>query len=392
MRHADERARTQLDLYVQVPYSALRFDSSPLGFAARYQVSADITVLDAQGRPTLIVESPIWDRSVTVPVFAETESRTARDITTRSVILDPGKYLVALEIIDHNANTIVYREISADVRDLDQPLAVSDLVLLDSYDSETRTVLPRVSNVIGGQSLSFDILFELYTDRSRTVTLTRELVPIHRGITAYVAKPVLADTAMVDIPEGRHQMVSTFPVADLGVGSYRVRIRVQDGNRTDAAECVVFAQWTGLSLHLDDLDKAIDQMVYAASKRELREIREGDSEAERRRLFNEFWKELDPTPQTERNERMEEYYFRVNAANQRFSYGRRPGWQTDRGHVLILHGDPEEMWRQTYSFNAEPYEVWYYYRIGRRYVFVDATGFGDYELLVPVWDERTRIR
>ena len=69
-----------------------------------------------------------------------------------------------------------------------------------------------------------------------------------------------------------------------------------------------------------------------------------------------------------------------------------PGWKTDRGHVLILHGYPDNVDQQTFSFGTEPWEVWYYYRIGRQFIFVDKTGFGDYELMVPIWDERTRIR
>ena len=88
---------------------------------------------------------------------------------------------------------------------------------------------------------------------------------------------------------------------------------------------------------------------------------------------------------------MEEYYYRIEYANRVFG-NIVPGWKTDRGHVLMEFGYPDLIDRQTYSFGAEPWEVWYYYRIARQYIFVDKTGFGDYELMVPIWYERTRIR
>jgi hypothetical protein len=41
---------------------------------------------------------------------------------------------------------------------------------------------------------------------------------------------------------------------------------------------------------------------------------------------------------------------------------------------------------------TKPYEVWEYYELNRRYVFVDESGFGDYRLLYPIWDDRNRLR
>ncbi len=394
----DDSGLTQLDLYTAIAYSALRFEPGPRGFTATYQVQAEITALDAQGRPTFVLQSPIWDRSITVPLFAETTPADQFDVTTHSVHLAPGPYLLTFQITDRSTSETLLREQTITVRDLGLPLALSDIVLLDSYDSATNAVHPRVSGMLGGEQLSFDVFFELYTDRPRTLTMIRELLPVYQSTSSLShtdllaeLRPVFADTTTTEIAAGRHQMVSQFSTSDLGVGTFKVRIRVLDDTHSAAVERTVVSEWSGLASYLDDLDQAIKQMVYAGSRRELQRIRGGATEAERRRLFNEFWKKRDPTPETTRNEQMEQYFYRVSVATRRYS-SVRPGWQTDRGHVLILHGDPEDVNRQTYSFNAEPYEVWYYYRIGRRYVFVDATGFGDYELLVPIWDDRTRIR
>jgi len=177
------------------------------------------------------------------------------------------------------------------------------------------------------------------------------------------------------------------------VGEYIVRVKVEDedGRILDSVEKAMTSEWTGLAEHIRDLAEAIAQLEYIAKTRELSHIRDGRTEAERLDRFKEFWRKRDPTPSTAHNERMEEYYYRISFANRQYgNFG--AGWKTDRGLVMVKFGEPDHIDRHPYSFNTDPYEVWYYYSINRRFIFIDKTGFGDYELLVPYWDERTRIR
>jgi hypothetical protein len=79
---------------------------------------------------------------------------------------------------------------------------------------------------------------------------------------------------------------------------------------------------------------------------------------------------------------MDEYYLRVEYANENFSTN-RDGWETDRGRIYVLYGEPTDIERHPFEINSKPYEVWYYDHLNRRFVFVDYTGFGDYELTWP---------
>ena len=162
------------------------------------------------------------------------------------------------------------------------------------------------------------------------------------------------------------------------------------GEVLDRARQMIVARWTGLEQHISDIDEAISQLEYTANRRDIEYMMEPESRAERYARFREFWDRRDPTPGTRRNEGMEEYYSRVSSANSRYG-SVEEGWRTDRGFVLVRFGEPDFVKRKPHSFDYEPYEVWVYERIGRRFIFVDKTGFGDYQLLVPVWDERTRI-
>jgi GWxTD domain-containing protein len=128
-----------------------------------------------------------------------------------------------------------------------------------------------------------------------------------------------------------------------------------------------------------------------ARDRDLRAMRDAATPEARLRLFQAFWSERDPSPGTPRNERMEEYYYRVAYANERYTRLRDAGWSTDRGEVYIRFGEPDDVEVHPFNFGTRPYQVWTYYRSGRRFIFVDETGGGDFELLVPIWDDRTRL-
>lgn len=77
-------------------------------------------------------------------------------------------------------------------------------------------------------------------------------------------------------------------------------------------------------------------------------------------FIEEFWQRRDPDPDTEHNAFKAEYEERIARAAMLFRGEGRPGWQTDRGRILILFGPPQE--RLTYPVDAAGYcrEVWYY--------------------------------
>ena len=53
------------------------------------------------------------------------------------------------------------------------------------------------------------------------------------------------------------------------------------------------------------------------------------------------------------------------------------GWKTDRGRVLILYGEPNEIERFPNQMDKKPYEIWHYDDVegGVIFVFADLSGF-----------------
>ncbi|MDX1740611.1 MAG: GWxTD domain-containing protein, partial [Rhodothermales bacterium] len=244
----------------------------------------------------------------------------------------------------------------------------------------------------------FSVMYEVYLRQARSVQISRQLFRLPDGVASSDTDPESSELTFTDaeskfLDSRRSQHIVTIPMEDVRLGRYLIRIAVQDeqGNVIDMSEKEFWVDWMGLAEHISDIDEAIAQLQYIAKRKEIRHIREPESKSERLARFLDFWRKRDPSPGTRRNERMEEYYYRVSHANRRYG-SLIDGWKTDRGQVVVLFGEPDFVESHPYNFNVEPYEVWYYYSIGRRFIFVDRTGLGDYQLLVPIWDERTRIR
>jgi GWxTD domain-containing protein len=103
----------------------------------------------------------------------------------------------------------------------------------------------------------------------------------------------------------------------------------------------------------------------------------------REKFVQQFWLRRNPTPGTATNKFKEEHYRRIAYANAHFGAA-IPGWKTDRGHMYIVYGPPDEMESHP---QGRPYaiEVWLYHHIdgignNLTLTFIRTTGDNDYRL------------
>jgi GWxTD domain-containing protein len=137
-------------------------------------------------------------------------------------------------------------------------------------------------------------------------------------------------------------------------------------------------QWVNMPRSLRDFELAVSVLEHIASKEEYSELKRPFGK-QRREKFEEFWKKRDPTPHTEFNEAMAEYYRRVDYAMVNFG-NKGEGWKTDRGKTYILYGSPSNTERQL-SPTAPPREIWTYVNLKRRFIFIDQNRNGNYKLV-----------
>ena len=405
VRGEEEGGQTRLDIYLKVPYTSLRFLSTTEGFTARYEATVKIYTIDDNDQPDHLVQMRRWTQSTTVEHFDATQAEHMYSPTTQSLKLSPGHYHAQLQVEDQSSGEMYRQERQVRVRSLRGAVAVSDLLLLDGYEEESNTIYPSVTGQVGTDRAHLHFFYELYANQAQQLKVTRKIRRLkEKGQLSSVRKllglaeeeqgeEVFEDTEAKKVPTGRMQAVAEVPMDSLQAGNYVASLVVKDrrGHQLAVVSESFSIRWAGLDQHIRQLNAAIAQLQYIAKEEEIEYITEPSSRREQLLRFRNFWDKRDPTPSTGRNERMEEYYYRVSLANRKF--GRlMDGWKTDRGHVQVLFGEPDYVERHSYEAGSDPYQVWYYYRIGRRFIFVDESGSGDYELMVPIWDARTRIR
>lgn len=148
-----------------------------------------------------------------------------------------------------------------------------------------------------------------------------------------------------------------------------------------AAASVKASELAGLTA--DELADEFRKAQYVATDQEIKTFSQITSEEGRREFVAKFWADVEPGRLGRPSITRLAYLQRISVANQRYSAMGREGWRTDRGRVLVLYADPDEIERVPSSDQSKPYEIWHFYAIenGVDFVFVDRSGFGDYILV-----------
>lgn len=136
-------------------------------------------------------------------------------------------------------------------------------------------------------------------------------------------------------------------------------------------------------------DKFFNETQLIMSKDEVKVYKHLPDEAARESFIEDFWKKRDPTPGTEANENRMEYERRIEYVERFFKekIGKGRGWDSDRGKVYLLLGEPDERSTQHGTIIdrfGQPkrvlMEIWIYNYHRLRLDFSDANGFGVYRL------------
>ena len=144
----------------------------------------------------------------------------------------------------------------------------------------------------------------------------------------------------------------------------------------------------------DWLGNEVPDIITEAERRAFLEL---STNEEREQFVEIFWDRRNPHHESPENSFKEEHYRRLAYADEHFASG-IPGRKTDRGHIYILWGPPDEIeshptggiYERTPgqgggSSNAYPWELWRYRRledIGENIEieFIDPTNSGEYHL------------
>jgi GWxTD domain-containing protein len=384
-------AGSRLDVFTQVGYDALSFVKRDELYAAAYEMT--ISIFDSTN--TLVSEK-LWTEEVKGVSFERSVSPGLSSVSQRAFEVKPGNY--SLRVVMRDKESGISRRVTRQilVSDFFKPdFSLSDIMLLSrvGMQGEKRSITPNISSNVGSIADAFFAYIEVYN--------TRKLDSV-RFVTDVLNKKgerTLRVDTLVSLNPGRNERILRIPHASLPLGDFKLLVKArpvhespdEDTSSLATTNRQIIVRWSGLSRSVKDLDLAIEQVRYIAKDDELSLLKDAKTQEEKQARFMAFWKKRDPNPNTPRNERMEEYYARVEYANKQFRHY-VDGWRTDMGMVYIIFGAPNNVDRHPFEVDSKPYEVWAYYEINYSFVFIDQTGFGDYRLETPIWEVWQRPR
>jgi len=362
-----------VQLAFQVPYRELFFRPVESGYRAEF----DLVMVLFRGDDQLGGE--LWNEAVEVAEYDDTRSGTEH--VTRVYQMDVPSSEVRAEITLREARAGRENRISWDVeipayRSL--ALSLSSLWMTDCPDTMEPVAIPprswRLQHRLGEPLRDICVVGEVYrqADADGPIRLRWRIVE-PRGEELRRGEEEVNGGSR--IPFRLHPDISS-----LWLGSYVIEVTASSGEHRAQRSFEFQVDESTAALEMDP-ERSLELIGLIATDEEERQLKAA-SPVERKEAWNRFWKGRDPSPGTPENEFKEEFFRRVQYADETFS-SLGPGWRTDRGRIYIQYGPPDNIDTYPYNIDSRPYEVWTYTSLGRRFVFVDYDGFGRYELARP---------
>jgi GWxTD domain-containing protein len=358
-------------LHVELPYSELAFRKVPGGLEASFDLVVHVYRGDRQ------VNGDVWNERVRVAGRSDLTGKSARFARDIPFALQPGVYQFDVRLAETNAGL----EGRLCLR-LEVPLRLPGQVFLSSVLVGECGLAGSIRELRRDPHISADI-----DERQPTVCAYAEAYRAESEADSIALSWGLQASTGEMVREGKATFVSTgsttrltweIELGDLWLDAYLLEVVVRTAGQEASGSATILLQSESDPALSAFFREGLGVLAYISEEDEFARLRMATPE-DRQRLWDEFWAKRDPTPGDGQNEFKEEFFQRVHYANREFTVT-RPGWKTDRGRTYIVHGPPDDIRREPYYAGGQSVEVWYYDQLGMRFVFVDRTGYGDYEL------------
>ncbi len=374
-----------LEIYYKIFNDGLQYIKQEDRFVADYEFNVVILGTDNNQ-----VTGYSRERKHEVNTYKDTKSGTSFLVNQIELQVPQGKFKVVCKLIDKISGKVSSGERDLHVGELFRNeidmsaiefiLATNDTTAARSaFDKGEKRIVPAVSRSLSGESGHLSFYVELYNQETTPAEAT-----IVYKVRFNESKTVYTDELAVVLDKPVIRLIKAIPTDDLRSGSYDVLLELKDDhNRSIAQRKERFeVEWSLTAMIKHDFETAVDQLRYIASKEETEMLKKTEVGL-RSEAFEEFWRGHDKYPETPENETRELYYSRVRHADKYFSVVNQPGWRTDRGRIYIIFGEPDNVERYPFELESVPYQIWYYFKLSRTFVFEDTHHTGDYYLKFP---------
>lgn len=373
----DDSTLGRLTVYVAFANDILQFVKGRQGnFTANYDLL--FRVLDKKGN--VIAEKSTGGRQIAVANFEATNDQELNNRSQVDFDVVPGEYKLTIDLTDYDTQKNLHREKIIPVKTLGiTRLSLSEIlfaqrVIKDSLDRIIK-LIPNLEHHDAQADSAFWAYWEIYPIMA--ADSVRLWFTIFDGMERVVARGSEMLFPHRRIMPYQLELKKLIPQP----GRYVILVQVSQRDKEFSVRGRFSANWNQYNLVKSNIRLAIEALKEFIPSNEFQSL-EKLPEPERQTWLNQFWKQRDPTPGTDRNELQEEFYRRVDFVNQHFTVNSidKEGWKTDRGGIYIKYGPPTDVERHNEQLNLPPVEIWYYAHLQRRFIFEDKSGVGDFQL------------
>ncbi len=312
--------------------------------------------------------------NVVVASFKET-TRTDESVLYEEIItLPPGRYEFTVAVRDDGSARTAEDGATLAVPTLGTS-GLSTPVSFARAGMRTRlSTLPQViANPTGGATFGRDSIVPFVVEAYGGESGPRVLQYIVR---AENGRGLYRDSVTIPSRGGLHAGVLNVPISRVGIGA--MTLAVWTPGASDTTRAPFFVGFGG-DLPLASFEEMLSYLRWFAPTYRLQALKDTASE-HRPAAWAAFVREnTDPSGQSDA---LREYFARLLEANTRFREETLPGWQTDRGKVILGLGRPDQVYEQMgRGLNTQGrQQVWEYRRFNIALTFYDQNGFGRWKL------------
>ncbi len=371
----------------KIPLSRLVFEKGADLFIAQYRLSVEVF---NTGNDKFITRT-IKEKNIQVPDYSQTVSSDVYSEGVLGLNLKPGDYSVVAILYDyksgkeHKFPSIILHIDS--IKKFYNPLIISKELI--PCNEKQSPVLANYSGNLPFDENEYSFIFAVKNNRmdSLFIKVIQDEDTVYRGVMNELLKGTLLPVEcggkiLIEF----NQDLKEFSIFRIDRISNRIKegpflIRISD--KPDFSESNDFklnCKWINKPRSLRDPEIAIKALKFIEKDSVINSLLDANKEEYQKEL-ELYWKKIDPTPLTEFNPLMQEYYLRIDYASKNFTtIEGTNGADTDRGKIYIKFGKPSEIDRSS-DDHGYVVETWTYNNTQRKFVFIDKKGTGEFSLI-----------
>jgi GWxTD domain-containing protein len=304
--------------------------------------------------PSYVIKSSV-DKDIVLDNFEETNSKNRYAVLRDTVTMKPGKYIFQIKAYTQMGRRNLFRQIDTLNWQMRNGFWFSEFYLVDDSG------VPYIGKSRYPFGAKGKFLLPIYWEPDKKPD-SLVFYLYRRSPKKFVAGRTEKEISNSNL------FVMPGKFEKLPEGLYDIIVMAYKGKRIMARYSKdLEVKWFGKPWSLRKFGLSVKPLKAALGNEEYEKII--GSKDEREGIHN-YWKSLDPTPETEFNEIEDEFYRRADYVQKKYGGERYYGWERDLGKVYLKYGKPEKVIDNRLNPGGRGFITWIYLKIGKQFIFV----------------------